>query len=256
MTQNVNAFTLDMPAGHAPLHVTVPPEVMVDAQAIEAPKVRSDRSWLVHFRKNEGGWELVESPESEGLRKHHGLQGPIDDAFMSRFVMVLPSGEPMNETVGNWVRAEQERAIEQWRKIFRGDALTVKDTELTDEQIREANLVLWGDPLSNSVLAKIASRLPVQWGENGVLLGKQKFSADKHVPVFVCPNPLNPKKYVVLNSGFTFRQADHASNARQVPKLPDYAVLDVSEGADEHKPGTIAAAGFFTETWQLPSQEN
>ena len=42
--------------------------------------------------------------------------------------------------------------------------------------------------------------------------------------MLIYPNPLNPKQYVVLNSGFTFREYDYLNNARQVPKLPDWAV--------------------------------
>ena len=36
----------------------------------------------------------------------------------------------------------------------------------------------------------------------------------------VYPNPLNREKYVVLNSGLTYREYDDLNNARQVPKLP------------------------------------
>ena len=56
---------------------------------------------------------------------------------------------------------------------------------------------------------------------------------------------------MVLNSGFTFREFDYLNNARQVPKLPDYAVVDTATPADGRFPGKIAAAGFFDERWQL-----
>ena len=78
-------------------------------------------------------------------------------------------------------------------------------------------------------------------------------SAGHHVPVLIYPNPLNPKRYVVLNSGFTFREYDYLSNARQVPKLPDYAVVDIDKPVTSRAPGGIVAAGFFTETWGLPA---
>jgi hypothetical protein len=42
-------------------------------------------------------------------------------------------------------------------------------------------------------------------------------------------NPLHPAHYVVLKTGFTFGEADHLTSARQVPKLPDYAVIDVPD---------------------------
>jgi len=65
---------------------------------------------------------------------------------------------------------------------------------------------------------------------------------------------LNPKKYVVLNSGFTFREFDYLNNARQIPKLADYAVLDVSISPDARRPAGIAAGGFFNERWEAPKE--
>jgi hypothetical protein len=55
----------------------------------------------------------------------------------------------------------------------------------------------------------------------------------------------------VLNSSFTFREYDYLNNARQVPKLPDYAVVDLRTPASSRAPGGIATAGFFGERWEL-----
>jgi hypothetical protein len=71
------------------------------------------------------------------------------------------------------------------------------------------------------------------------------------VPVPIHPNPLNPKRYVVLNSGFTFREYDYLSNARHVPKLLDYAVVDVNTPVTSRGPGEMAITGFFDESWRL-----
>jgi hypothetical protein len=52
---------------------------------------RSDRSWRVHLRKTDGKWqETLHAIEGDGLVKKHGMQGPIDDAFMDGFMMVRP----------------------------------------------------------------------------------------------------------------------------------------------------------------------
>ena len=71
--------------------------------------------------------------------------------------------------------------------------------------------------------------------------------------MLIYPNPLNPKRYVVINSGFTFREYDYLNNARQVPKLPDFAVVDVDVPVSSRAPGGIVTAGFFTEAWGLPT---
>ncbi len=112
--------------------------------------------------------------------------------------------------------------------------------------------MLWGDPSSNHVLARLADRLPLRWNAQGVQLGSQNFDAAHHVGVLIYPNPLNPRRYVVLNSGFTFREYDYLNNARQVPKLPDYAVLDIRTAPTAQQPGGIVTAGFFDEEWKLP----
>ena len=186
-----------------------------------------------------------------GLHKVHGLQGPIDDAFLDSFVFVSPTGTPIAAAAGKWVAAEEKRAIAEWHRQFRGDAQVRDDKDVTDADIADSNLVVWGDPSSNRVLARIADRLPVKWTADGVVLGGHRYPAATHAPILIFPNPLNPKKYVVLNSGFTFREADYLSNARQTPKLPDYAIVDLTVAPDGRFPGKIVEAGFFNEEWAV-----
>ena len=214
--------------------------------------MKSDRSWTVSFRKSGSRWELVEEAEDfSKLRKRHDLQGHIDDAFMDSFLMVRPTGKALNEKVGAWANAEMTRAIEQWRRQFRGDARVKDDSAVTDADIAAHHLVLWGDPASNQLLAKIADKLPIHWDAKTVKAGKESFAAASHAPVMIYPNPLNPKKYIVINSGFTFREYDQLNNARQVPKLPDWAVVDVNTPPNSRWPGKVVDAGFFGEKWEL-----
>jgi hypothetical protein len=81
--------------------------------------------------------------------------------------------------------------------------------------------------------------------------GRDRYSAEHHAPVFIQPNPLNPERYIVVNSGFTFRAGSAQSNALQTPKLPDWAVIDLRTPPDLYAPGLVVNAGFFNEQWQL-----
>ena len=56
---------------------------------------------------------------------------------------------------------------------------------------------------------------------------------------------------MVLNSGFTFRDYDYFNNARQVAKLPDWAVIDLRTPPGSRYPGKIVDADFFDEHWKL-----
>ncbi len=197
-------------------------------------------------------WRPTAPPQAD-LQKRHGLQGPIDDAFLDSFLMVRPTGSALNDKVGRWTATEMQHALEHWRRQFRGDARVKLDKDVTEADMAQHNLILWGDPSSNAVLAKIADRLPIRWTKDGVQCGDKKFSADQHVPVLIYPNPLDPRHYVVVNSGFTYREYDYLNNARQVPKLPDFAVIDIAVPVSSKAPGGIATAGFFDESWQLPA---
>jgi hypothetical protein len=257
--QNVAAFSILMPrhdetskTKDAPFQPDQRITVSIDGEKLPAT-VRysgSDGMWNAYFQKTGGRWVSARSDRTPGLHKVHGLQGPIDDAFMDSFIMVRPTGTAMNAKVGAWTSAEMSHAIDHWRRTYRGEAIVKDDTSVTPQDIANSNLILWGDPESNAVLKRIAAKLPIGWDAAGVHVGTQVFAADHHAPVLVFPNPLNPRKYVVVNSGFTFREYDYLNNARQNAKIPDWAVVDLNTPPDSRWPGAIVDAGFFDEQWK------
>lgn len=251
---NVTELTLSMPAGLCPLDDSQEVKVVVDGQSLTAPTPASDRSWFARFRKSGSEWICSTIPplvKGRGLKKVHGQQGPIDDAFLDSFLMVRPTGSPRHAKVGEWVEREMQHAIEHWRRQFRGEARVKDDVEVTDDDIASHNLILWGDPASNKLLARIAADLPIKWNDRAIEVVAKLFSVDHHVPALIYPSPLSSQRYVVLNSGFTFREYDYLNNARQVPKLPDYAIIDIRSPVTSRLPGAIAEAGFFGENWEL-----
>lgn len=252
-TKNVTALSIQFQPGQFPLDTMRKPVIVLDGQKLSGPTAQSDRSFVASFRKEGRKWTLASQPET-GLHKRHGLQGPIDDAFMDSFMMVRPTGEAMNPQVGAWVATEFAHATNHWRIQFRGEPRVKNDSDVSEADIAAHNLVLWGDPTSNKILSRIADKLPVLWSGRGIQVGDQQFASAHHVPVLVYPNPLNPRKYVVINSGFTFREYDYLNNARQTPKLPDFAIVDTRTPASSRLPGKIVEAGFFGEKWELTSR--
>ncbi|MEM9643675.1 MAG: prolyl oligopeptidase family serine peptidase [Planctomycetota bacterium] len=257
-TTNINRLCFRFESGQWPGLASGRINLRVDGQALQGPPVRSDRSYLVEVERIRNDWKLVDQEAKEvastfdvsKLRKRPGLQGPIDDAFMDRFLFVLPNGKSLDPQVQAWVEQESAHAMLHWRKHFRGDIQRTTDAELTEAQIRDCHLVIFGDPNSNSTIAKIAPHLPIRWDTQRLSIGKSSTDSSGHVPILVYPNPLNPERYVVINSGFTFREYDYLNNARQTPKLPDWAIVDVREGSNFRDPGRVIDAGFFDERWR------
>jgi hypothetical protein len=258
--KNVTAFTLRFDPGTFPdevgsrFGVTVSEDPFGDS-GTDLPAGEfgrsSDGSLRISFaRRGDGSWDVAPDMPG-GLRKKHGLQGPVDDAFMDAFLFVRPTGKPANEKAGAWAAAEMERAIREWRRHFRGEVRVKDDVAVTADDIRSSSLILWGDPSSNSLMGKVAPQLLVRWDGKGIEVGERVFPAADHALICIYPNPLNPERYVVFNSSFTFREYDYLNNARQTPKLPDWAVIDLKTPPDSRYPGAIPAAGFFGEKWEL-----
>jgi hypothetical protein len=243
-TENVSGLTLNLPSATfgAKQNVTV----KLDGQ--EVPAGRPAGNGQLHFVRGAGKWK---AGQNHALHKTHGLQGPIDDAFMESFLFVRPTGKPLSEEAGRWVELEFARATNAWRAQFRGYVPVKKDTEIQEADLLSNHLVLWGDPASNKLIAKMADRLPVSWRNGQIQLGGKSYSSRQFAPVLIFPNPLNPGKYVVLNSGFTFSEFAKASNALQTPKLPDYALLDMAVAPAERLTRGVKDAGFFNDRWEL-----
>ena len=251
-TQNVARLILDFPAGKSPFKSGEKLNLAIDgSKVLVETAVANDAHWGYVAVKSDGKWGGSKPGDDEGLRKRHGLQGPIDDAFMDSFLIVQPTGTASNPKAGAWAEAECKHAIEHWRKQFRGEARVKKDMEVTDTDFANHNIILFGDPASNKVLTRLADKLPIKWSDKEISFGSEKFTADHHALIAIYPNPLNPNHYVVLNSGFTFREYDYLNNARQIPKLPDYAVVDVDVPVNARTPGGVVQAGFFDERWKL-----
>ena len=152
-----------------------------------------------------------------------------------------------------WESGQHEQAdyaVSEWVHFFRGEPRVKRDVEVTAADIAAHNLVLFGDPSSNAIYKRIEARLPIRWSASGVVAGSETYSKD-HAPVFIFPNPLNPKKYVVINSGFTFH--DQSNNDMQSPKLPDWAIVDTTKPGNNYRylPLYVESQGFFDEAWKL-----
>jgi pimeloyl-ACP methyl ester carboxylesterase len=249
-TRNVTGLAIDIPAAASIVDAGRPVELRVDGTVITVPP-RAGPRWRLALGRAPSGWRLDDDAAAAGLRKRPGLQGPIDDAFMEAFLFVgpEPSREPTS-AVDRWVAEEFMRAKREWRRHFRGDVVERRAADVTPEEIATRNLVLFGTLTSNPLVARVLPQLPVVERDGHWVIGSGRAAVGESVPVLVFPNPLASDRYVVLNSGFTFRDYAYLNNARQIPMLPDWALVSVTGGRGSQLPGTILAEGFFDERWQ------
>ncbi|MBK7997797.1 MAG: prolyl oligopeptidase family serine peptidase [Verrucomicrobia bacterium] len=248
-TTNVTELTLSIPPQAArSIKGESALTIQIDQQRLSFPRPDAGNG-TASFSKRGSRWKQVRTERDGELRKRHGLQGPIDDAFMDSFLVVQPTGQPMDPAVHQWAMAELAHFTNEWRAQFRGDVRLKFDHAVTEDDIAHHHLILFGDPQSHHVLGRIANQLPVRWDKSRVQIGTVTFPSTQCAPVLIYPNPLNRERYVVINSGFTFWQEGSASNAQQTPKLPDFALVDVTgQGRSSER---IRHAGFFGEKWEV-----
>ncbi len=250
--ENIRGFSID-PSRFAKRPILV----RINQQSIQ---VSGDGA--IHLVRDAQGWRQVAGDDSV-LRsgKRPGLQGPLDDAFCSRFLCVRGTGEPWHSQVQQWVDARLAAFAEEWSHYFRGELPIKRDSEVTEEDVARCHLILFGDPGSNAWIARAlaTARLPMTWTRDEIRLAGVTAASADHVPVLIQPNPLDKsgEHYVVLNSGHTFGAAElGAVNYLLFPRLGDWAVFQAdSSRARKADPRvfvdpTLLDSGYFDENWR------
>jgi len=240
--KNITRFAILYPMSQSPT-----PRLRVGGQVVPLPVLdQSAGPRQSVIGKRDGRWAYLGELGAVNLvGKRPGVQGPIDDAFVTPFLCVRGTGQPWNPTVQAWADASLKRFANEWNRYFRGELPVKNDTDVTIQDVRRSNLILFGDPGSNRWIAKVLPNLPLNWTKKELVFGGAKYSAADHAVLLIHPNPLAADRYVVLNSGHTFGERELASlNYLLFPRLGDWAVLKVPSRE-------VVCAGFFDEQWHV-----
>ena len=252
--ENITQFAI-----HLPMLQNDGAKLKIAGVEITLPK--SDTALV--FALRDGQWQPL-GPRSDVVLsgKRSGLQGPIDDAFSAPFVCVRGTGKPWNPEIHSWASANLRRFEYEWARYMRGDLPIKNDTEITATDLNEKHLILFGDPGSNSWIAKALPTLPLKWTPESLSIGNTVHAAVDHAPAFICASPLNKDRYIVINSGHTFHEKEFSAfNYLLFPRLGDWGIMKVEPGADQWQPSVtdfpekVIRAGYFDEAWQKPILE-
>jgi poly(3-hydroxybutyrate) depolymerase len=251
--RNVTRFAL-----HPPALRGAAATLTIGDTTVALPPAAGDRRTPLVIARRKGCWECLGELGAVKLDgKRPGLQGPIDDAFTGPFLCVRGTGKPWDTAVGAWAEASLRRFAHEWRRHYRGELPVKDDKDVSADDVRRHHLVLFGDPGSNVWIAMALPKLPLGWTREEVSLGGVTYPSAGHAPLLIAPNPLpgGEGRYLVLNSGHTFHEAEGAYRLSYLiyPRLGDWAVLRV--GAKQPRDAAAALdeavlnSGFFNEGW-------
>ncbi len=256
--ENITRFTI-----HPPMLQNPEAKFCIDYAFVPLPERKpGDPQRAFVFTKQDGKWKASGTRTKVALAgKRPGVQGPIDDAFATPFLCVRGTGKPWNPAVGAWADANLRRFAYEWARYMRGDLPVKNDTDVTEQDVRMKNLILFGDPGSNAWIAKALPNLPVTWTRNEVRLGDTNGAAKDHAPALICESPFPGAgdHYLVLNSGHTFHEKEFAAfNYLLFPRHGDWALMKIEPGAEMWQQSSpafleeVVRAGYFDETWKKP----
>jgi dienelactone hydrolase len=195
--------------------------------------------------RKESAGDGVAEPEPFGT-----VGGPVADVFArGPFVFVYGTRGAADPAVPDSTRhasappngrVADARAVQQlqqeWNAYFVGRARALPDTAVTPDLESTTNLVLVGDAHSNTVLARYADRLPVQYTASGFVVQWHTFGYATNGIFYATADPGFPQRTLVVFSGMADRVS---SQKKSILKLgADYGVVDAQVN--------VVDAGHFT----------
>ena len=250
-TENTLAFSIDL--RDAPLADDV--VVRIDgANVYDGPRAAlGQRAHFVRAR-GETAWRGG-FPDDEGRHKRPGLSGPITDAYYERMVHVYGTANPEHTDDLRDAATRGARGWPLWSWDLEQEVLA--DTELTEEIMRSAHVVLYGSPGDNAVLERIAGALPIRVESDAVVVGEERYEGRDVGVRFVYPNPLAPQRYVIVQAGVS---PDVVERGNKLPEFVcDYIVYDNRTTPRQQQRvqarARARAQGYFDHRWRLPGAD-
>jgi hypothetical protein len=236
--ENVERFRLDL--GKELVGDAARIEVAIDGRSLEV------KPGTIRFALESGKWAAAGPLDDKTPVKRHGLSGPIQDVFMGGPVLIV-----YGTADGQKAEASRKMIDGAVMRLFGpGDGGAIlhtpfarkSDRDLTDEDVKANHLILFGKPSQNSYVKKIAGKLPITFLDDGVRVGDKTYRGEGVGLTMVYPNPLNPRRYVLL------MPRDYAGGSPLA--LPDYVVGKRVESG-KRVSQQVLAKGSFDGRWKL-----
>ncbi|MBC7328388.1 hypothetical protein H5T87_09805 [bacterium] len=107
-----------------------------------------------------------------------------------------------NEQTKKQALKMQESFVKEMQQVTK---IEVKpDKAVSEEELKNKNLVLFGTPQCNAILNRIRDKLPIKFKKNFVV-AKAPHTGEWTGVIMGCPNPFNPEKFMLVYSGVTYK---------------------------------------------------
>jgi len=196
---------------------------------------------------------FVRHSQNGAVVKRRGLCGPLWAIYNNSCVLVYGTGgeEP---ALGAAAR-RCARSFSHPRWMNEVNFRIMADTALKEDELKDSNLVLFGNSSTNAVLASIQDRIPIRISGDRVRAGRREYRGEHLGYCLIYPNPLNPTRYVAVFAGNSAEAIDCFDKIwptfKAVPKDIDYGVFELNAAGS---PLRWRMKGLFGTSWQWQDQ--
>lgn len=236
-TDNVGAFSLNLEeAGLAA-------DVRVVLNGAQVEPSRRKGPWVTFAP------EPIAPADGFPPLKRKGLCGPVEEVFDTPFIVVQGTAgddaadEDLARKAGTWAA--------EWDAFADGYPRVATDAEITDAEIARYNLVLFGTPQTNGILARLADRLPIKIGDHEYQIGERRLAGPELGLVLCYPNPLAPDRYVAVYAGEHYGARLSVNHKHDL--LPDFLVFRADRFLYDETNDWVCG-GFFDSRWRLSEE--
>lgn len=177
------------------------------------------------------------------LAKTPDIAGPIADAFGGPFLVVRP-------TAGDDAARLSSRRLAtsfctMWQKTYFASCPMKDDKDVTQADISMKNLVVFGATINRILRQPAALGVPISVDRSQVSIADKHFVGNNLAYEVIYPNPVNPRKYVVLIGGTRLEAVQPWNLRMQETGVCDYFILQIT-GTHAH----LVDAGYFDRSWR------
>jgi len=241
-------YTLFTPG--QPVHLTI------DGVNLVLAADRPWNSWITLRKDPIHGWNLESALPRPPRQKQRGCEGPIQDALLDPFLLVVGTQATDFTMREAWLREAKAFATE-WTRRNGGPCRMVLDTQCTQNMMEHYNLVLWGGSDDNLVARQLLPEIPLTeimapLRADNIDLGAEDLGSMIAYPNVACA----PERLTVIISANSARAAFQVWGrfgnwfnwgVYDSKKYFDYAVYDARSAIPE----TMLLLGWFGTDWQV-----
>lgn len=252
-TVNLDAFTLSL-KGHPSFSHDKPLTLKINGTAVQSTPKLNHSFWL-----KEGKWaaERYEAPVSS---KKLGLEGPMAEVLTQRCIFVYGT-QGLSGMEEMMQRRALARKAADFSVSFGGyfeqpslvNPRVLADREVTPDDYLSSNLVLLGTRETNSVISRLADKLPLHLGKEadgyglvyGYPVNGKMVVVVSGIP-FWTSRPVQPGTPPAANRGRGGIRFAGGEGAKALAGLGDFLLF--KETNDQ-----VITEGYFDNEWQLPA---